>query len=315
MSTIISVIMSTYNEEIDWVRLSVESIINQTYKDIEFIIVLDNPDNYQLKELLQKYEREDKRIKLVLNKKNMGLVSSLNIALQHCTGRYIARMDADDISIQSRLELEKEYLEKHNLDFVFAGVEIIDEQGNRLYQENDRELNSNNSRKLLEKGCISKHPTWFLKKEIYDNLKGYRDVPYSEDYDFLLRCLSKDYKIGKMSEILLLYRIRSTSISRSFGLEQYLNTRCLLHLYRKEKLDDYSLLSNMTKKSRELCGIKEIQKFNLADHKFNAALTYFKNKRIFKGSFEFMRSMFTSRYFSMKISDTIRFKVSEKIIK
>ena len=82
MSELISVIMSTYNEKAEWIRKSVESILNQTYSNIEFVIVLDNPNNEMIQEVLREYEALDTRVRLVYNENNIGLVKSLNKALR-----------------------------------------------------------------------------------------------------------------------------------------------------------------------------------------------------------------------------------------
>jgi GT2 family glycosyltransferase len=199
MNEIISVIMSTFNEKIDWVEKSIDSILNQTYKNLEFIIVLDNPDNYALKELLTKYEASDKRIKLIINNRNLGLVKSLNNALKHCNGKYIARMDADDISLPDRLSVQKKYLEENNYDFIFSSIQIIDENDNSLNITNEEEYTPAEFRDKLEKPNISAHPTWLVKKEVYQKLNGYREVLFCEDYDFTLRCPIQGYKIGKLN--------------------------------------------------------------------------------------------------------------------
>lgn len=100
----ISVIMSTFNEKLEWVKEAIDSIINQTYRNIEFIIIVDNPNNIELKNMLEQYCIEDDRIKIIVNEFNIGLVKSLNKALKICSGEFIARMDADDISVKYRLE-------------------------------------------------------------------------------------------------------------------------------------------------------------------------------------------------------------------
>ena len=94
MGDLISVIMSTYNESLDEIKKSVESVLGQTYKRIEYIVVLDNPQNTEIKSYFKTLS--DSRIKLIENKTNVGLVRSLNKALQIANGTYIARMDADD---------------------------------------------------------------------------------------------------------------------------------------------------------------------------------------------------------------------------
>ena len=100
MRELISVIMSVYNETNIDLLLSINSILNQTYENLEFIIVDDNPDNKRIKEVLD--QQTDPRIKIIYNKANMGLVFSLNEALKHVNGEFVARMDADDISLQNR---------------------------------------------------------------------------------------------------------------------------------------------------------------------------------------------------------------------
>ena len=102
----ISVIMSAYKEDEKWLRASIESILNQSFQDFEFIIVLDNPDAKKLDYIIKEYKERFSKIKYFKNKKNMGLVYSLNFALKHAKGEYIARMDADDIEIPTRLEEE-----------------------------------------------------------------------------------------------------------------------------------------------------------------------------------------------------------------
>ena len=99
----VSVIMSTYKEPIEWIQQSVDSILNQTYKNLEFIIIVDNPEYAELVSLLNDYADSDDRISVVVNNNNIGLVKSLNKALSFCTGEYVARMDADDISLPERL--------------------------------------------------------------------------------------------------------------------------------------------------------------------------------------------------------------------
>src|SRR5690348_17026682 len=106
--------MSVYNEQDDWLKQSIESILNQTYQYFEFIIVLDNPNNKAAKRLLERYQQIDNRIKLIYNEENIGLTNSLNKALEVAKGTYIARMDADDISDPRRFEIQYNYFKDHN---------------------------------------------------------------------------------------------------------------------------------------------------------------------------------------------------------
>ena len=110
---LVSVIMSTYKEEEIFLRQAIESILDQTYKDFEYIIILDNPDNDLHIKIIEEYTNIDKRIKFYINKKNIGLTASLNKGLELAKGIYICRMDADDISISNRIENQKKYLEEN----------------------------------------------------------------------------------------------------------------------------------------------------------------------------------------------------------
>ena len=107
----ISVIMSVYSEPIEWIKQAIDSILNQTFTGFEFIIVNDNPSRTENRNLLSAYA--DERIHLISNSENVGLTKSLNFALALAKGKYIARMDADDISLPSRFLKQFEYLEAH----------------------------------------------------------------------------------------------------------------------------------------------------------------------------------------------------------
>src|SRR5699024_5552594 len=125
MAALVSVIMSVYNETETELALAIESILNQTYKDIEFIIVLDAPDNELVLKLIKKYQTSDDRIKIIINNQNQGLAKSLNTGIKSSSGEYIARMDADDISFKNRLDVQISFLEK-NADYDIVSTNRVD---------------------------------------------------------------------------------------------------------------------------------------------------------------------------------------------
>ena len=106
----ISVIMSIYNTRREYIIRAVDSILKQTFDDFEFIIVNDGSEDF-VRETIQTFS--DKRIKYLENGKNIGLVRSLNRALELSSGEYIARMDSDDISLPQRFERQVEYMDKN----------------------------------------------------------------------------------------------------------------------------------------------------------------------------------------------------------
>ena len=228
----ISVIMSTYKEKREWIELSIESILGQTYQNIEFLVIIDDPYNMEIKNIIYRYASKDSRIKIFENEENRGLVYCLNKGLKMATGKYIARMDADDISEKNRIEEELCYLKRHNLDLVGSDIVAINENSDILSKTatkmpvNDRCVNYI----LRYRNCLL-HPTWLGKKELFEKLSGYRDIKYCEDYDFLLRAVSLGARIGNIPKPLLRYRYNYYGISRQNRAEQ----RCIAYLLSQNR--------------------------------------------------------------------------------
>lgn len=105
--------MSVYGEKEEWLRKAIDSILVQTYKNFEFIIILDKPENDSLRLILKEYEQLDNRIILSMNEQNMGLAASLNKGIEIAKGDYLVRMDADDISLPKRIEILVAFMENH----------------------------------------------------------------------------------------------------------------------------------------------------------------------------------------------------------
>lgn len=219
---LVSVIMSTYNEEEQQLSASIESILSQSYANFEFIIVNDNPNNDNLRATLTKFANKDNRIVLVENPQNMGLVASLNRAITYARGRFIARMDADDIAAPNRLFQQLLYLKNNDLDFVGGQIHYIDEESRSLqYTLKVPPIHEQIKRGMLWGNCVP-HPTWLVKREVYETLGGYRQIPHCEDYDFVLRAFKLGYQLGNVPLVVLKYRVRTTSISVSNSAEQNL---------------------------------------------------------------------------------------------
>lgn len=223
----ISVIMSAYNESFDELSRSIDSIINQTYQNIEFIIVSDNPKNQDIKTAV--YAANDQRIKFIENKENIGLVRSLNRATSKVTGNFIARMDADDISRKTRLKDELQYMQQNNLDIVGSFIEIIDERGVVQKSTMRFPVTASQVKVFMRWGSCLAHPTWLAKSNVYQDLNGYRNVPCCEDYDFILRAIAHGYKVGNVPKVELSYRIRQSGVSKSHDTEQFLLREYLAH--------------------------------------------------------------------------------------
>lgn len=228
----ISVLMSTYKEPIIYVEQAVDSILNQTHQNLEFIILLDDPTNKELNAFLTNKAQSDPRIRLLPNEVNLGLVASLNKGLSFCSGDYIARMDADDYSHPDRLEKQLSYLEDQGYDLVGCWyTHFRDDEG-----EFDAKLQPVTSaqckKKLRWTNCLA-HPAWLGKKEIFSKLGGYRDIKACEDYDFLLRAVLSGFKLGNYPGFLFKYRLNPNGISLSNFPKQRATADYLARHYRK----------------------------------------------------------------------------------
>ena len=232
----ISVIMSTYKEDERLLRESIESILNQTYRDFEYIIILDYPDNDVHKSVIEEYALKDDRIHFYINEKNMGLTDSLNRGLSLCHGEYIARMDADDISLPDRLERQMEYLEKNHYDLIGGITEMINENGTLLYSIKSVPTDPKKINKALRYSQCIAHPTWLGRKEVFEKNAGYRHMPLCEDYDFTLRAVLNGFVISNLNEAVLKYRMTSNSISRSNLFEQYLYMSYITNEYKNNRI-------------------------------------------------------------------------------
>lgn len=232
----ISVIMSTYKEDERLLRESIESILNQTYRDFEYIIILDYPDNDVHKSVIEEYALKDDRIHFYINEKNMGLTDSLNRGLSLCHGEYIARMDTDDISLPNRLERQMKYLEKNHYDLIGGITEMINENGSLLYSIKSVPTDPKKINKALRYSQCIAHPTWLGKKEVFEKNAGYRHMPLCEDYDFTLRAVLNGFVISNLNEAVLKYRMTSNSISRSNLFEQYLYMAYITNEYKNNRI-------------------------------------------------------------------------------
>lgn len=261
---LVSVIMSVYNEKPEWLKSCIDSILQQTYRNLEFIIILDKPENSILKALLLEYQQTDSRVKVSINEENKGLIFSLNKALMLCNGDYIARMDADDIAKPHRLATQIAFLNTQKLDLVGANVELFnDEQGTFHYT--DKLQTHAFLKKMLEVGTIGiVHPTFFAKANVYEQLGGYRQSLHTEDKEFLARVFVNGFKVGNVADCLLSYRYSETSITKSnsfyvFKMGKYVTDVFKTYLKTGEYKFDYNYIERVKASDEELTAFNKKQ--------------------------------------------------------
>ena len=255
MRTLVSVIMSTYNESENYIRSSISSILKQTLHDLELIVVIDNPENEAVVTTVKAFASEDSRVNILCNESNLGLGKSLNKAITAARGEILARMDADDISLPQRLEKQLAFMRREQFDIVGAVTQYIDENGRSIAGGHTYKTEGQ-LKKLLQFENGLCHPTWMVRRKVYEELNGYRDIDSCEDYDFLLRAMEKGYRLGMVDEVLLCYRYNLNGISQSREFRQF-----LAFSYLSEHRDSPSAVSeeeiknyvnnNMTTKNQE----------------------------------------------------------------
>lgn len=228
--TKVSVIMPVYREKEGFVRQAIESILNQTLTDFQYIIILDDPDNDELKQVIHEYCKNDSRIHFIVNDRNMGCPLTKNKGILLSTTEYVAIMDADDVSYPDRLETQLKRMEKDDVDFLAGYVEVIDEEDTVLYRMDNLPVKHEDVVKKMRVNNCMPHPAWMLKKRSYVALEGYADIQGCEDYDLLLRAMNAGYKLGNCDRIILKYRLSQQSISRDNLYRQY-----LMMLYIQDK--------------------------------------------------------------------------------
>ena len=294
----ISVIMSTYKEDEKLLRESIESILNQTYKDFEYIIRLDYPDNDVHKSVIEEYALKDDRIHFYINETNMGLTDSLNRGLSLCHGEYIARMDADDISLPDRLERQMKYLEKNHYDLIGGITEMINENGSLLYSIKSVPTDPKKINKALRYSQCIAHPTWLGKKEVFEKNAGYRHMPLCEDYDFTLRAVLNGFVISNLNEPVLKYRMTSNSISRSNLFEQYLYMSYITNEYKNKRV---ASVDKAYAYVQQHLNEKDSNKYLKANVIFNRMLQEMSDKQILSFIKDGVCLLFSSKYYLNKI--------------
>ena len=226
----ITVLMSVYNGS-RWVDDAIKSVLNQSFTDFEFIIVDDgSTDNSS--EIIDRYVANDDRL-LLIKKENTGLTHSLNIGLQGSHGKWIARIDADDICEPNRLEEQYQYALKHDhLVFIGSALNIIDENGKILktnyYPDEGKRLLIN----LYSARAFPAHSSAFFRADIANKIGGYRTrIKRAQDCDLWLR-LSVHGKLGVVNVPLVRIRKHSSQISHDdFGIRQKVDSRVAIVSY------------------------------------------------------------------------------------
>lgn len=309
----ISVIMSTYNEPKELVCEAIESILKQDYSDIEFIIVVDNPANHEMIDIIEEYQRKDARVSVHINSCNMGLAQSLNIGISKSHGEYIARMDADDISFVNRISCELKYLRSNELDMVFSTRINISENGEFINEYKLPMMKSDMINKILEYDCIVTHPSVLIRSDVIKKNNGYRKLDVAQDYDLWLRLMSANYRIGCINEPLIFYRKSKNALSAQKAYMQFITAEYVKQLYKQRKKvggDNYSYenyQAYLKKKGVFDPAISSL--YNNVTELFYNGLDEIKNGKFLKGIYDVLKSLKGNEWTIMRIKKILMLKL------
>ena len=213
----ISVVMPTYNTPVQYLTEAVDSILNQSFQDFEFIIIDDgstNGSDVYLKSL------QDQRVKIIWNPCNLGVTKTLNIGLQNANGKYIVRMDSDDISYPTRFEKQYAFMENNpNVIVCGTNIEFIGAQSGITRNKIDNiELYRC---KLLFYNPGPTHPSVIIRNETLrnNNIQYNEKLKYAQDYDLWTTIIHYG-EIAILDDILLRYRVHDKQVTIANNVEQ-----------------------------------------------------------------------------------------------
>lgn len=204
----ISVVMAEYNTNIKDLKMSIRSILDQSFQNFEFIIVDDHGNNDLLKIVT---DFRDNRIKVIKNNKNMGLVYSLNTGIRQAEGRFIVRMDTDDIALPNRIE--KLYF------FILAHPEydVVSSRAIEFSGDNDFGVlgkSGEKDKKAIMRDNTLIHPSVIFRKAAVANVGFYDDYVRSEDLGLWCKLLINGSRLYTIDDILLKYRVNPSDYSK-----------------------------------------------------------------------------------------------------
>jgi len=205
----VSIVLPTYNGA-KYIRKSVDSCLNQTYKNIELIIV-DDASIDETRDIIKSYK--DNRIKYIKNEENLGLSKSLNKGFSQSSGEYLTWTSDDNFYSEEAIGLMAEKLNIYKkIDFVYADYYIIDENGNFV-----RKINVGPIKELDRTNCIG--PCFLYRRKIYEKIGDFNpEIVVVEDYEYWLRVREK-FRMKRINSYLYYYRQHKESLSNKYGLE------------------------------------------------------------------------------------------------
>lgn len=240
-----SVVMAVYiNDNLNYLKEAVDSLLNQTVMPDEIIIVIDGQISLEVKQYLENLKIKKTLIRLIFLEKNAGLANALNVGIRAAKGNIIIRMDADDICFENRLELQLDYFKNNDVDVLGGQIIGFGTNISDLIIKRSVPVNHEDIAESMKIRPPFNHPTVIFKKEVFESLNGYSTEFFPEDQDFFVRAKMCGFKLANLNEKILYYRLGkdlSSMIKRRHGFKFAKKELILLwHFY---KIGFYSFLT------------------------------------------------------------------------
>ena len=312
----ISVLTSVYNETLAEIRESMDSILGQSYTDFELIVVLDRPEYADGLALLQAYAAKDARVKVLVNEKNIGLALSMNYAAENASGEYLLRMDADDVCLPGRFQMQYDAISTGTYDLICGNYDFMDENGNLLPQKpplyTDSQLLA-----LLPYRNIIHHPTVIMTAKAFWEAGAYRNYPCAQDYDLWLRMKCNGCKMHMMPEKLIRYRVRQASTTVQKRYKQSCTVEYIRKLYQNSnRMQGYSYegyLAYLESRGVNIPGANEDFQENAG--RYAQAKKKIKRGRLISGGADLCKVMFYSKYYRPRVLESLKIAILTKLSK
>tara|TARA_B100001250_G_scaffold296870_1_gene258395 strand:- start:5511 stop:6260 length:750 start_codon:yes stop_codon:yes gene_type:complete len=207
---LVTVIIPYYKQK-KYIAKTIDSVITQTYKNLEIIVIYDNGSDSEL-DYIKSLKIKDKRIKLIVNKKNIGAGESRNKAIKSAKGKFISFLDSDDLWKKNKLKKQLKIMKKYNYDITHTSYEIIEKNNKIIGHRTARTFKNVNS---LIRSCDIGLSTVMIKKSILKKSDSFAKIKTKEDFVFWLKLLDRKIKIYGIKIFLTKWRKLNNSLSSS----------------------------------------------------------------------------------------------------
>ncbi len=215
----VSVVMPTCKREVPYISRAVESLLNQTYENLEIIIIDDSPNDYHRREEIKNYieSLKDSRITYIQNEVNLGGALARNVGIFKATGDYITFLDDDDMYKAEKVEKQVKFMEENDFDLIFSNMEIKNSQGAIIDVRDYHDIWSFDNDELL-KYHIMRHatgtPTYMFRAEKLKEIGGFDQAIMGQEFYLMLKAIENGFKIGYLDEYdVVVFRHKGEAIS------------------------------------------------------------------------------------------------------